>query len=30
MIRMTDEGEPLNEVGDSEYQETEVLNETQG
>ena len=25
---MTDEGEPLNEVGDSEYQETEVLNET--
>ena len=26
--RMTDEGEPLNEVGDSEYQETEVLNET--
>ena len=25
---MTDEGEPLNEVADSEYQETEVLSET--
>ena len=25
--RMTDEGEPLNEVSNSEYQEMEVLNE---
>ena len=26
--RMTEEGEPVNEVGDSEYQETEMLDET--
>ena len=25
---MTEEGEPVNEVGDSEYQETEMLDET--